>query len=82
MTGRDGDAEKGTGADATKAPLLRVVKGNPTPAQVAAITAVVVAKAAESGGETAAEPGNEWGRPVDRMRPHWGSPTGFYKQLW
>ena len=71
------DTEKTTAS----ASFVRVVRGNPTPQQVAALTAVLAAKSAASGGPTNTI-GNDWGRPVDRLRPNWASPTSHYRQLW
>lgn len=49
------------GADAP--PLLRVVKGNPTPEELAALVAVVAARAGGSGPSDAPEPLSEWAKP-------------------
>lgn len=50
-------------------PALRIVKGDPTPEQLAALVAVV---AAASGGEASApRRTTEWARPARRLRaPH------------
>lgn len=66
----------------TTPPFVTVIKGNPTPAQLAALTAVVAAKAAAAVGEHTDGARNEWGRPTDQLRPNWASATSFYKQLW
>ncbi|NMO01129.1 acyl-CoA carboxylase subunit epsilon [Gordonia sp. TBRC 11910] len=63
------------------APLLRVVSGNPTDEDLAVLVTVF---AGASGGS--AEPGpqirDDWGHPLDRLRPTWSSPTGFSNQRW
>ncbi|GED97366.1 acyl-CoA carboxylase subunit epsilon [Gordonia crocea] len=68
--------------DAEKKPLLTVVKGNPTATELAALTAVVVARASGGAGESRPAVRNDWGRPVDRLRRNWASPTSFYHELW
>ena len=52
---------------AHEAPEIRVVKGNPTDAELAAVVTVL---AAASGGASApgAQELNLWGHPVDRLR--------------
>ncbi|GAB08753.1 hypothetical protein GOARA_019_00350 [Gordonia araii NBRC 100433] len=72
-----------TGSDRTdkpKPPFVKVVKGNPDPTQVAAITAVIAARASAAP-STRREPRNDWGRPVDRLRPRWASATSFYRHV-
>ncbi|MFT4201797.1 acyl-CoA carboxylase subunit epsilon [Gordonia sp. (in: high G+C Gram-positive bacteria)] len=62
-------------------PLVTIVKGNPTPAEVAALTAVLSAKldAVESASNTTRD---EWGNRDERLRPNWAAPTSFYTRLW
>lgn len=57
------------GSAATGAPLLRVVRGEPTPEELAALVAVVSASAAASAG-TEEEPValSEWAAPERSMR--------------
>ncbi|WLP91493.1 acyl-CoA carboxylase subunit epsilon [Gordonia sp. NB41Y] len=62
---------------AEKAPFLRVVSGNPTAEDVAVLVSVLAAAGGSGPGPADTEPRNEWGRPVDRLRPQWGSPLGF-----
>lgn len=54
--GVTGVPEAGTGAEAeaipaAEAPTIRIVSGNPTPAQVAALTAVLAGMSGAGGGE-------------------------------
>lgn len=62
-------------------PLLRVIRGNPTDEDLAVLVTVF---AAASGGSS--DPGpqvrDDWGRPVDRLRPTWNSPTSFPNLRW
>ena len=44
-------------------PLLTVVRGEPTPEQLAALTAVVAARAAAGSGDEPAPAAPLWGRP-------------------
>ncbi len=74
------DSESTAAADATP-PFVTVVKGNPTPAQVAALTAIIAARSAAADGPRTTIR-NEWGRPVDLLRPNWATATSFYTQLW
>ncbi|MCH1866412.1 acyl-CoA carboxylase subunit epsilon [Nocardioides sp. CFH 31398] len=58
-------------------PFLRVVKGDPTPEELAALVAVV---AAASGGGEAPAPRrpSEWSRPARRLRtPHQAGPGAW-----
>ncbi|MCF3939131.1 acyl-CoA carboxylase subunit epsilon [Gordonia sp. Z-3] len=76
-----------TGADAEtqtqSAPFLRVVRGNPTDEELAALVAVVASAAGSSGGGIAdAGPRDDWGRPEDRLRPIWGAPGSFTNLRW
>ncbi|MEE3848779.1 acyl-CoA carboxylase subunit epsilon [Gordonia sp. LSe1-13] len=70
-------------ASPAAAPFLRVVRGNPSDEEVAALVAVVAA-AAGSGEPGPAESGprDDWGRPVDLLRPIWGAPGSFTNQRW
>ncbi|WP_299051085.1 acyl-CoA carboxylase subunit epsilon [uncultured Nocardioides sp.] len=62
---------------ASQAPVLRVVKGDPTPEQLAALVAVLAA--ASGGGEApAARRPSEWSRPGRRLRtPHHPGPGAW-----
>ncbi|MFT4041840.1 MAG: acyl-CoA carboxylase subunit epsilon [Gordonia sp. (in: high G+C Gram-positive bacteria)] len=62
-------------------PLLRVVKGNPTDADLAVLVAVFSAATTTSG---AAESGpiDDWGSPSDALRPAWPNATGFLRGRW
>ena len=67
---------------ADEAPLLRVVRGNPTDEELAALVAVVAARRAEVGADTAADArsmrASGW---IDRSRalrgPHRPGPHGW-----
>jgi hypothetical protein len=64
--GRADATAGGTAEGAPARPLLTVVRGEPTPEQLAALIAVV---AARSGGEQEPEPPRpRWGRPAAAMR--------------
>ena len=54
-------------ASATHEPHIKVLKGNPTAEELAALIGVL---SAAGGGPTDAEPGdvNLWGHPVDKLR--------------
>lgn len=65
-------------APAPVAPLLSVVKGNPTDEDVAILTAVVAAAASSSNGSSAdSGPRDLWGSNEDRLRAQWGAPSSF-----
>lgn len=53
---------------ATPRPLLRVVKGDPTPQEIAALVAVLSATAAQPA-EEPPPARSEWASPARRMRP-------------
>ncbi|WP_370615928.1 acyl-CoA carboxylase epsilon subunit [Mumia qirimensis] len=52
-------------------PLLRVVKGDPTPEELAALVAVVAARGAAAAAATGAAPARRsaWGDPALAVRP-------------
>ncbi|MGV9713493.1 acyl-CoA carboxylase subunit epsilon [Gordonia sp. NPDC003424] len=71
------DAESAIGAEST-APLLRIVKGNPSDEEIAVLVTLVAAASGPGGDHaSSAEPRNEWGRPEDMFRPQWGGPGSF-----
>ncbi|MGZ4429994.1 MAG: acyl-CoA carboxylase subunit epsilon [Nocardioidaceae bacterium] len=57
-----------TPADEPTRPLLRVVRGDATPEEVAALVAVVSGIAAASGGSAPARPRSEWAAPHRKVR--------------
>ena len=60
------DSEDAVTEEAHARPLLRVVKGDPTPEELAALVAVL---ASRGGGEPAPEPvSSPWGRPGVGLR--------------
>jgi hypothetical protein len=63
--------------DAPERPFLRIVKGNPSPAEIAALV-TVVASGRGSGVEPETGPRNLWGTPTDRLRAAGGlAPNAF-----
>lgn len=70
-------AEGGSG-QAEHPPTLRIVRGDPTPEELAALVAVL---AAASGGDELAAPGGpvpQWAPPARLMRPA-VAPTGWWE---
>jgi hypothetical protein len=68
VTGPDAQ-ETGPGTPVEPAaPLLRIVKGNPTPEEVAALVAVVSAMAAGAQGATEPSPRSEWSAHHRKLR--------------
>ncbi len=66
MTGRDGPVSGSDGpVEGQGAPLLRVVRGEPTPQELAALVAVLVARAAAAPAPPA-RVRRPWARPVLR----------------
>lgn len=63
----------------TPAPLFTVVDGNPTDEELAALTLVLAAAAAE-GGPDGPVTRDHWGAPQDRLRPLWGPPASYYSR--
>ena len=59
-------------------PVLRVVKGNPTDEDIAVLVTVLASGRSEPEPQSD-EPRNDWGRPIDRLRPAWGSPSSFLR---
>ena len=51
-------------------PLLTVLRGEPTPEQLAALIAVMSARAAAAGDDAGAEPPSPWARPQHRPPVH------------
>ena len=72
-------ADETTTPETTATPLLRVVKGDPTPAQLAALVAVVAARAV-SGVEDRPQPRSEWGHPVRLHRQPLRIGPGVWRQ--
>lgn len=72
------DTEQDSGTTDSAAPLLTVVRGNPTDEEVAVLVTLVAAASGGSGGSADADPRNDWGRPEDRLRPVWGMPSSFF----
>ena len=62
----------------TQTPLLRVVKGNPTPEEVAALVAVVSASASAPA-KPAQRPVPEWNRPDRQVRPSYSHGPGAWR---
>jgi len=60
-----------------KEPFLRVVKGDPSDVELAALVTVLAAAGSSDGGPAEAGPVDRWGRPEDYLRPAWGMPTSF-----
>lgn len=66
-----------TGDAAAARPFLRIVKGNPSDAEIAAVVGVF-ASARGSGVEDDPGPRNLWGNPSDRLRAAGGlAPSAF-----
>ena len=68
-------------------PVLRVVKGDPTPEELAALVAVVAARNAAAAHAAAAgarpRPRSEWGHPVRAHRtPHRVGPDAWRRSAW
>lgn len=67
-------------------PLLRVVKGDPTAEELAALVAVVAARNAAAAAASSAEqpkPRSEWGHPVRQHRgPHRVGPGQWRASSW
>jgi hypothetical protein len=74
MSGRASES----GEEVSARPLLRVVKGDPTPEELAALVAVL---ASRGGGQPAAEaPRSPWGRPGVGLRHPLPVGTGAWRQ--
>lgn len=75
-----------TEAQAPTTPLLRVVKGDPTAEELAALVAVVAARnaaAAAAASASTPKPRSEWGHPVRLHRgPHRVGPGQWRASSW
>jgi hypothetical protein len=71
---------EGNSSDASSVPCLRIVNGDATPEEVAALTAVLqgLAAAAASSGETP-EPRSEWSAHHRKTRPTFPSGPGGWR---
>lgn len=68
-------------AEPAAKPLLRVVKGHPTPEELAALIAVVAARSAVAPAKP--KPRSEWGHPVRAVRgPHRPGPEAWRRSAW
>lgn len=67
-------------------PMLRVVKGDPTDEELAALVAVVAARsaaAAQAAARTRTRPRSEWGHPARSHRtPHRVGPDQWRRSSW
>jgi len=64
---------------APERPVLRIVRGDATPEELAALVAVLSARG--GGGAPAAEPvRSAWGRPGTGMQGHLATHTGAWKE--
>ena len=67
-------------------PVLRVVKGDLTPEELAALVAVIAARnaaAAQAAARVAKRPRSEWGHPVHLARkPHRFGPDQWHRSAW
>lgn len=72
------ESENSVSEDSTKSehPFLTVVGGNPTDEDLAVLV-TVLAGAGSGGGSAEPETRNDWGHPIDRLRPQWGGPGSF-----
>ena len=86
----EGDSdERGSGdPDPTMAskPMLRVVKGDITPEELAALVSVIAARnaaAAHAAARVAKRPRSEWGHPARLVRtPHRFGPDQWRRSAW
>ena len=78
--------EQTTEATAPVTPLLRVVKGDPTAEELAALVAVVAARNAAAAAAAAADqpqPRSQWGHPVRQHRDsHRFGPGAWRASSW
>jgi hypothetical protein len=73
--------------ESTAKPVLRVVKGDLTPEELAALVAVVAARnaaaAANAAARSANRPRSEWGHPARLVRrPHRVGPDQWRRSAW
>jgi hypothetical protein len=69
-------------AEQPSKPLLRVVKGNPTAEELAALVAVVAASSA-AGAPAKPKPRSEWGHPARAVRgPHRPGTDAWRRSAW
>jgi hypothetical protein len=70
--------EESAQSEAPARPVLRIVKGDPTPEEVAALLAVL---AARGGAAPAPEPQRSaWGRPGSGLHPHLATHPGAWRE--
>jgi sarcosine oxidase gamma subunit len=71
---------------ASQRPVLRVVKGDLTPEELAALVAVIAARnaaAANAAARTIKRPRSEWGHPARLVRkPHRFGPDQWRRSAW
>jgi hypothetical protein len=75
--------ESDTASDANESrPLLRVVKGDVTEEELAALVALVAARAS-AGTPVKPQPRSEWGHPARAVRgPHRPGPDAWRRSAW
>ena len=76
-----GVAAGGSEATEPTKPLLRIIKGDPTPEELAALIAVVAARSA--GAPAKPKLRSEWGHPARAVRrPHRPGPDAWRRSAW
>jgi len=64
-------------------PALRIVKGNPTPEEIAALTVVLAAASQVAGADEPAPTGGGWADPANRLRrPLAAGPGAWRASAW
>jgi hypothetical protein len=64
----------------TEGPLLRVVRGEPTAAELAALVAVLTARAAAGAAARRPRPRSAWADPADRVRAPLAAGPGAWRR--
>ncbi len=75
--GRPGTTGPGVDAGRSGAPLLRIVSGDPSPEELAALVTVLAAAAAGAEEPTEPEPASQWATPERLLRAP-VAPTGWW----
>ncbi|MGV9824518.1 MULTISPECIES: acyl-CoA carboxylase epsilon subunit [unclassified Gordonia (in: high G+C Gram-positive bacteria)] len=81
-TGNTGDADPTTNGSDDSRPMLRIVSGNPTDEDIAALVAVLTAAGGGPAPHHDAGPRDDWGRIEDNLRSAWPASTGFLRGRW
>jgi hypothetical protein len=78
----DAVGDPSNAADETRRPALRIVRGDPTPEELAVLTALVAAAGGDDAAPTAEPPvRGRWNDPAQSVRRSWAAGPGGWRAV-